>query len=80
MEKKIYYILGTVFIITSGLIYTFERFAANYLSPSGHGEATSQGSIVTYTMTLKPSLFSNLFIAIFIVIGVIFFARGYAKK
>lgn len=80
MDKKMYYILGTIFIITSGIIYTFERFTSQYSLP---GQSTSfsqnSNSVTSYLIPLQ-SPFSNLFIPVFIVIGVIFFVRGYSKK
>jgi len=79
MDKKIYYILGTIFIITSGFFYTFERV----ITPSISGQIPSSsqaGNASTATILLHSSPFSNLFIAAFIVIGVIFFASGYAKN
>ncbi len=80
METKMYYILGTVFLITSGLIYTFERVMSNFSMSWGQGTSTSQGNVTSFYMPLLPSLFSNVFITLFIIISVIFFAKGYAKN
>lgn len=80
METKIYYILGTVFLISSGFIYTFERVMSNCSMSWGQGVSMSQSNVTTFTMPLLPSPFSNIFITLFITISVIFFVRGYAKN
>ncbi|MHB8064932.1 MAG: hypothetical protein ACYDG2_20310 [Ruminiclostridium sp.] len=80
MDKKLYYILGTVFVITSGLIYTFERFISQNSLPVQGTNISQGGNVSSYTVTLHSSLFSNIFVSIFLVIGGIFFIRGYTKN
>lgn len=69
MDKKVRYILGTVFIIAAGLIYTFERFIS-YFAWIGEMNA-NLGSFSTYPDI--PGVFTNIFVPIFIIMGVIFF-------
>lgn len=69
MDKKLYYILGTVFIIISGVLYSIERFIA-YFSWIGQMNAHT-GSFPT-----EPDLsgvIKSIFIPIFIIIGILLF-------
>ncbi|AFS78277.1 hypothetical protein Curi_c12660 [Gottschalkia acidurici 9a] len=75
MNKKLYYILGTVFIITSGILYSLER-AISYFSWIGQMNADSS-SFPSYPNL--PNIFTNSFVPTFIVIGVILFVLGYRK-
>jgi len=76
MEKKFYYILSTIFIITAGVLYSFERFIA-YLSWIGEMNAKTGSWSVNPTL---PGLLTNIFISIFIIIGICLFVSGYKKK
>lgn len=69
MDKKVNCILGSVFIITAGIIYTFERFIS-YFAWIGEMNA-NLGSFSTYPNT--PGVFTNIFVPIFIFMGVFFF-------
>lgn len=76
MDKRLNYILGTVFIITSGMLYSLERFIAY---------VTWIGQINAHTGSFPnapdlPGLSTNIFIPIFIIIGVAFFVRGYRQN
>ncbi|MBP1926515.1 hypothetical protein J2Z76_002384 [Sedimentibacter acidaminivorans] len=75
MDKKLCYILGTVFIVTSGILYSIERFIA-YFSWIGQMNAHT-GSFPTYPDL--PSIFTNIFVPAFIIMGVILFILGYRK-
>jgi hypothetical protein len=75
MDKKLYYILGTVFIVTSGILYSLERFIS-YFAWIGQMNANT-GSFPTYPDL--PSLFTNVFVPTFIIIGVILFVLGCKK-
>ncbi len=75
MDKKINYILGTVFIITSGILYSLERLIS-YFSWIGQMNANT-GSYPTYPDL--PSINTNIFVLIFIIIGIVFFALGAIK-
>lgn len=76
MEKKLCYILGTVFIITSGIIYSLERFIA-YFAWIGQMNAHT-GSFPTYPNL--PGLLTNIFIPIYAVIGIILLVIGYKES
>ncbi|WP_425803765.1 hypothetical protein ACHOLT_18750 [Desulfitobacterium sp. Sab5] len=76
MEKKLCYILGTVFIITSGIIYSLERFIA-YFVWIGQMNAHT-GSFPTYPNL--PGLLTNIFIPIYAVIGIILLVIGYKES
>ncbi len=76
MDKKFYYGLGTIFITTSGILYTIERVIA-YFSWVGQMNAH------TGSFPIKPSLpglLTNAFIPMFIIIGIYLFVSGYRKK
>jgi len=76
MNKRFNYVLGTIFIITSGILYTIERFIA-YFSWVGVMNAHT-GSFDIYPSL--PDLQTNVVIPIFIIIGICFFVSGYKKK
>jgi hypothetical protein len=81
MDRKIHYVVGTAFAISSGLLYTgllytIERFIA-YYSWIGQMNAHT-GNFPTYPE--MPGFFSNIFVPIFFLIGVILIATGYRKK
>jgi len=76
MDKKFYYLLGTIFIITSGILYSIERFIAYF---SWIGQMNSHtGSFEAYPSL--PGMRTNIFIPIFIIIGIYLFVSGYRKK
>ena len=76
MDKKLCYILGTIFIISSGFIYVIERGIAYY---SWIGQKMSHtGSFETNPQL--PSLFTNIYIPTFLVIGIVFYVIGYRKR
>lgn len=78
MEKKMYYILGTVFIALNGLIYTFERFISYY---SFIGERLSMSQVGSGDLNLQlPILTTNLFVILFMILGVVFYIGGYKNK
>lgn len=70
INKKMYFIFGAVSIIMCSIIYTFERFFAYYIWIGQMSAHT--GSFPTYP-TL-PGIFTNIFVFIFLVAGVICFA------
>ena len=78
MEKKIYFVLGTVFIALSGIIYTFERFLSYYslYSQRMSFAQVGQGDIHLYL----PNITTNIFIVVFIILGVLFYIGGFKKK
>ncbi|MBW8351072.1 hypothetical protein K0H71_16725 [Bacillus sp. IITD106] len=74
MERKITLILGSIFIVTSGLIYTIERI----ISMVHWSALTRTGEYPTNP--LSPSLLDNLFIPIFLLIGIIFIYVSFKKE
>jgi len=76
MDKILYYILGAVFIIISSVLYTIERFIAYYL---WIGQMSANTGSYPTNPDL-PGLFTNIFIPIFIIIGVILFVLGVKQK
>lgn len=74
MDKKISLILGLLFILTSGLIFTIERLSA-YVYWS------AQINTGTYDTTPETMpLFDNLFIALFFLIGIVFIVVSFKKE
>jgi len=76
MNKRFNYVLGATFIITSGILYTAERFIA-YFSWVGVMNAHT-GSYDNYPSL--PDFQTNVFIPIFIIIGICFFVSGLKIK
>lgn len=74
MDKKTSLIIGSVFILTSGLLYTIERLSA-YI----YWFALSLGSEYPSTPEM-PSLLANLFVPLLFVIGIIIFVVVYKDK
>jgi hypothetical protein len=78
MDKKLYYFLGSIFIITSGFLYTIERGIAYY---SWIGQMMSASHTGSFPNNPKlPNLLTNIYIPVFIIIGVVFIYLGYRKK
>jgi len=77
MDKKICYILGTIFIITGGFIYTTERALSYFVWIGQMNAALHVGNYPSSPQL--PVFFTNLFIPIFIVVGIIFFLAGYKR-
>jgi hypothetical protein len=72
MDKRLFYILGTVFIIASGILYSFERFIAYF---SWIGQMNAHTGSFPNNPDL-PGLSSNIFIPIFVIIGIALFVLG----
>lgn len=76
MDKKLYYILGTIFIISSGFFYEVERVIAYY---SWIGQMKAH--VGSYSSNPQiPSLITNIYIPIFLVIGIGFYIFAYKKR
>ena len=71
------YILGTVFVITSGLIYTLQS-AVSALVWNGEINAKFNGEIPFPPGSFEP--FTNVFVPIFLLVGIILFAYGKKVK
>ncbi|MFA9559934.1 hypothetical protein ACERII_21720 [Evansella sp. AB-rgal1] len=74
MDKKISLILGSVFILTSGLIFTIERLS-RYVYWSAQ---INTGEYATNPKTIP--ILDNLFIALFFLIGIIFIIVSFKKE
>lgn len=74
MDKRLCYVLGTVFIISSGILYSFERFIANL---AWIGQMNALNSFPTYPEL--PGLLTNIFVPIFVLMGITLFVIGYKK-
>lgn len=77
MDKKICYILGTIFIISGGFFYTIERLLSYFIWIGQMNAAINIGSYPNSPQL--PALFTNFFIPIFIIVGIIFFIAGYKR-
>jgi|GEM_PF-659421 len=78
MDKKLYYFLGAIFIITSGFLYTVERGIAYY---SWIGQMMSASHTLSFpTNPQLPNLLTNIYIPVYIIIGVVFMYLGYREK
>lgn len=76
MDKKLCYILGTIFIVSSGFFYTIERGIAYY---SWIGQMNAH--VGSYSSNLQiPSLTTNIYIPIFLIIGIILYICAYKKR
>ncbi|WP_025786210.1 hypothetical protein [Sporosarcina sp. D27] len=74
MDKKLGLVLGSLFILTSGLIYTMERLIAYvYLFAQ-----INTGTWDTVPQTMP--LLKNLFIGAFFIIGIIFIFMSFKKE
>ena len=74
MDKKISLILGSLFILTSGLIFTIERLS-RYVYWSAQ---INTGTYRTNPETMP--LFDNFFIALFFLIGIVFIIVSFKKE
>jgi hypothetical protein len=78
MDRKGYYILGTIFLISSGFLYTIERGIAYY---SWIGQMNALPQIGSYPSNPQlPGLFTNIYVPVFLIIGVAFYALAYRKR
>ncbi|QUG41926.1 hypothetical protein KD050_01070 [Psychrobacillus sp. INOP01] len=74
MDKKTYLILGSLFILTSGLIFTIERLTANvYWSAQ---IKTGTWDTIPQTMPLSDNLFTGLFFFV----GIVFIIVSFKKE
>lgn len=76
MDKKLYYVLATVFIIASGFLYSFERFISYY---EWIGILNADIDMYSSAPNL-PGILTNIFIPIFIIIGGVLIVKGYKKS
>ena len=74
MDKKTSLILGSLFILTSGLIFTIERLTA-YVYWSAQIN-TGTWDTIPQTMPLSD----NLFIGLFFLVGVVFIIVSFKKQ
>ena len=71
MDKKTSILLGSLFILTSGLLFTIERLGA-------YVHRIAQITSGSYPTVLEmPSLFTNLFVPLFLLIGVLLIGIAY---
>ena len=73
LDKKINLILGSSFLLTSGLIFTIERLSA-YVYWSAQ---INTGEYDTIPETMP--LFDNFFIVLFFLIGIVFIIVSFKK-
>lgn len=79
MKGKIYEIIGTIFVILSGVLYTLERCAnwiASGLSTNGLAAYAGNGSLSKPWVDLKD----NVLVIPFLVIGIIVFLYGFVRN
>ncbi|WP_053217691.1 hypothetical protein [Virgibacillus senegalensis] len=74
MREKTFLILGVVFFLASGFVYTLERLNVYvyWLAQSLNGE-----------FPVKPDMseaFNNLFVPIFLALGIVFFVVYFVKR
>ena len=73
MDKKISLLLGSLFILTSGLIFTTERLTA-YVYWSAQIN-TGEWDTIPQTMPLSDNLFTGLFFLVGIVLIIMSFKK-----
>ena len=78
MKKEM--IIGTVFILASGFIYSFERFLAFLVWASEIIPVKFTGSGQYSTYVKMPSILENIFVIIFLVIGLILLIVGFIRQ
>jgi hypothetical protein len=73
MNKNTFLILGSLFILTSGLIYTIERLSSYvyWLAQTNTG-----------SWDIKPdiSIFNNIFTLLFLIIGMLLIVIAFKEK
>lgn len=77
LDGKTNLILGSVFILISGIIFTVERLAAYIYWSAQRLGAVNGGSYPTEAR--MPSLFDNVFVVLFLGIGIVFWI-AFLKK
>ena len=78
VNKNMCYILGTVFLITSSLLYTLQR-AISVMVWKGEVDARINGIVPLHPPgAFEP--FTNVFVPAFLLIGIILFAYGKKLK
>lgn len=75
MNVKLNTILGCIFILVSGLIFTLERLRSAIIFV---GKNVSEGSFQAYPY--PPSIADNLVSIIFLLISLVFFYNANRKK
>jgi hypothetical protein len=78
MENNFYKILGTLFMIISGLIYTAERIIENLSVSIITAGYASHGTITDKTPHY-PGFFDNFFVWFFFFLGFLLLAYGFPK-
>ncbi|MCR2822260.1 hypothetical protein [Lederbergia panacisoli] len=74
MDKRLNLILGSIFILTSGLLYSIERI----ISLIYWSVLTRTGEYPT--IPPPPNLLDNLFVPLFFIVGAIFFFAAFKKE
>ncbi len=77
MDKILYYLLGTVFIIAGGITYTLERGIAHLVWIGQLNAIRYMGSAPNSPQI--PGLFTNVFVPLFMIIGIFFFVLAFYK-
>jgi hypothetical protein len=78
MGNNIYKILGTIFMITSGLIYTTERIFER-LSSAIHAAGFASHGIAVERTYHYHGFFDNFFVWFFFFLGILILAYGFTK-
>ncbi|MBW7453136.1 hypothetical protein ACFOLF_00090 [Paenibacillus sepulcri] len=74
-----YKVLGAIFMISSGLIYTIERCMANISNSFIVAGYASHGTNTNFKPEY-PSFNDNFFVLFFLIIGILIFAYGLINK
>ncbi|UUZ80712.1 hypothetical protein LJK88_38720 [Paenibacillus sp. P26] len=77
MGNDFHKILGTVFLIASGVIYTAERIASNMAEAIAASGAAAQAAAHETTRIYPVLPENNLFVWIYAVIGVVLLVSGF---
>jgi len=74
LKKNLSLILGSLFILTSGLIFTIERLISHiyWLAKMNTGSYNIEPQSIP--------LFNNIFISVFLMIGIIFIIVHFEKR
>lgn len=79
MGNDFYKILGSVFMLMSGILYTIERVVTTITSSKVHAEYVAQGIYKKFEPEY-PIFFDNFFVVFFLLVGFVILAYGFPKK
>lgn len=71
---------GCIFLLASGLLYTFERGVASLAFKIHLAGFLISNTGTKYPSEQKVGFFDNIFVCLFLIVGFVFLAYGFYKK